>query len=89
MRYGIGNFGVEGTVADTACRNRKAIAEYRKNRLAEEEQYEQWTTKERIDPFTGEQAERDSPFRGGPVTVRRLSDFQNAPAPPAAGPHRA
>ena len=39
--------------ADTVGRNRKTIAEYIKNQLAEDCTNDQLTLKEYIDPFTG------------------------------------
>jgi len=39
---------------DTVGRNKKAIAEYIRNQLAGDKQYEQLKMNELIDPFTGE-----------------------------------
>lgn len=57
-RYGNRQFWCRGYYVDTVGRNKKAIAEYIRNQLSEDKQYEQLTMKELIDPFTGEQVER-------------------------------
>ena len=40
---------------DTVGKNKKAIAEYIRQQIKEDYEYEQLTMKEYIDPFTGEQ----------------------------------
>ena len=57
-RYGNRQFWCRGYYVDTVGRNKKANAEYIRNQLSEDKQYEQLTMKELIDPFTGEQVER-------------------------------
>ena len=44
---------------DTVGRNKKAIEEYIRNQLKEDKEYEQLTMKELIDPFRGEQSNKD------------------------------
>ncbi|MGV2794433.1 IS200/IS605 family transposase, partial [Clostridium perfringens] len=53
-RYGNRQFWCRGYFVDTVGRNRKAIAEYIRNQLTEDKNYEQLTMKELFDPFTGE-----------------------------------
>ena len=57
-RYGNRQFWCRGYYVDTVGKNTKAIDEFIKNQLAEDKQYEQLTMKEKIDPFTDEQAEK-------------------------------
>ena len=52
-KYGSRHFWCRGYYADTVGRNRKTIAEYIKNQLAEDCANDQLTLKEYIDPFTG------------------------------------
>lgn len=56
MKYKYGNrhFWCRGYYVDTVGKNKKAIEEYIRNQLHEDQQYEQLTMKEYIDPFTGE-----------------------------------
>lgn len=56
MKYKYGNrhFWCRGYYVDTVGKNKTAIAEYIRNQLHEDKQYEQLTMKEYIDPFTGE-----------------------------------
>ena len=58
-RYGNRQFWCRGYYVDTVGRNEKKIAEYVRNQLEEDRQYEQLTMKELIDPFTGEPVKRD------------------------------
>lgn len=58
-RYGNRQFWCRGYYVDTVGRNKKAIEEYIRNKLAEDKQYEQLTMKELIDPFTGEPVDRN------------------------------
>ena len=55
MKYKYGNrqFWCRGYYVDTVGKNKTAIAEYIRNQLHEDQQYEQMTMKEFIDPFTG------------------------------------
>jgi len=53
-RYGNRQFWCRGYFVDTVGRNRKTIAEYIRNQLTEDKNYEQITMKELFDPFTGE-----------------------------------
>lgn len=59
-RYGNRQFWCRGYYVDTVGRNEKKIAEYVRNQLAEDKQYEQLTMKELIDPFTGEPVKKDT-----------------------------
>lgn len=53
-RYGNRQFWCRGYYVDTVGRNKKAIAEYIRNQIAEDKGYEQMRMDELIDPFTGE-----------------------------------
>ena len=53
-RYGNRKFWCRGYYVDTVGRNKKAIAEYIRNQIAEDKGYEQMRMDELIDPFTGE-----------------------------------
>ncbi|XID93042.1 IS200/IS605 family transposase [Paenibacillaceae bacterium WGS1546] len=53
-RYGNRQFWCRGYFVDTVGRNRKAIAEYIRNQLTEDKNYEQLTMKELFDLSTGE-----------------------------------
>lgn len=57
-RYGNRQFWCRGYYVDTVGRNKKAIAEYIRNQIHEDHQYEQLTMKELVDPFTGEQVRK-------------------------------
>ena len=57
-RYGNRQFWCRGYYVDTVGRNEKKIAEYVRNQLTEDKQYEQLTMKELIDPFTGMPVEK-------------------------------
>lgn len=59
MKYKYGNrhFWCRGYYVDTVGKNKNAIAEYIRNQIHEDQQYEQLTMKEFIDPFTGEPVE--------------------------------
>ena len=52
-KYGSRHFWCRGYYVDTVGRNKKTIAEYIKNQLAEDCANDQLTLKEYIDPFTG------------------------------------
>ena len=52
-KYGSRHFWCRGYYVDTVGRNKKTIAEYIKNQLAEYCANDQLTLKEYIDPFTG------------------------------------
>jgi len=52
-KYGNRTFWCRGYYVDTAGKNDKAIAEYIKNQLAEDQIKDQKTLKEYVDPFTG------------------------------------
>jgi putative transposase len=56
MKYKYGNrhFWCRGYYVDTVGKNKAKIAEYIKNQLHEDKQFEQLSMKEFIDPFTGE-----------------------------------
>ncbi|WP_368240805.1 IS200/IS605 family transposase [Clostridium paraputrificum] len=53
-RYGNRQFWCKGYYVDTVGRNKKVIEEYIKNQIQEDIAYEQLSSKEYIDPFTGE-----------------------------------
>ena len=53
-KYGNRQFWCKGYYVDTVGRNKKAIAEYIRNQLAEDKLSDQLTIKEYYDPFTGE-----------------------------------
>ena len=53
-KYGNRQFWCKGYYVDTVGRNKKAIAEYIRNQLAEDKISDQMSLKEYIDPFTGE-----------------------------------
>ena len=53
-KYGNRQFWCKGYYVDTVGRNKKAIAEYIRNQLAEDKISDQLTIKEYYDPFTGE-----------------------------------
>lgn len=57
-RYGNRQFWCRGYFVDTVGRNKKVIAEYIRNQLTEDKNYEQLTMKELLDPFTGESAKK-------------------------------
>ena len=54
-KYGSRHFWCRGYYVDTVGRNKKIIAEYIKNQLAEDCANDQLTLKEYMDPFTGSQ----------------------------------
>ena len=59
MKYKYGNrhFWCRGYYVDTVGRNKKAIAEYIRNQLQEDNASDQMSMKEYIDPFTGQPVE--------------------------------
>ena len=66
-KYGRRQFWCEGYYVDTVEKNTKKIAEYIRNQLRQDVEYEQMSIKEFIDPFTGEPVERGKkkkPFKG-------------------------
>ena len=52
-KYGSRHFWCRGYYVDTVGKNKKAIEEYIRNQLVEDEMMDQMTMKEYIDPFTG------------------------------------
>ena len=56
MKYKYGNrhFWCRGYYVDTVGKNKKAIAEYIRTQIQEDNSYEQLSLKEYMDPFTGE-----------------------------------
>ena len=52
-KYGSRHFWCRGYYVDTVGKNKKAIEEYIRNQLAEDEVMDQVTMKEYMDPFTG------------------------------------
>ena len=57
-KYGNRQFWRKGYYVDTVGRNKKAIAEYIRNQLAEDKISDQISIKEYFDPFTGEQVNK-------------------------------
>lgn len=55
-KYGQRSFWCRGYYVDTVGKNKKVIQEYIRNQLREDQNYEQLTMREIIDPFTGEPA---------------------------------
>ena len=53
-KYGNRQFWCRKFFVDIVGKNKKAIAEYIRNQLTEDKQYEQLSMKELFDPFTGE-----------------------------------
>jgi putative transposase len=53
-KYGNRHFWCRGYYVDTVGKNKKAIAEYIRGQIQEDNSYEQLTLKEYTDPFTGE-----------------------------------
>ena len=53
-RYGNRQFWCRGYYVNTVGGNKEVVAKYIRNQLEEDKQYEQLTTKEMIDTFTGE-----------------------------------
>jgi len=58
-KYGNRHFWCRGYYVDTVGRNKKAISEYIRNQLRQDQEEEQMSIKEYVDPFTGE------PVKGG------------------------
>ena len=52
-KYGNRHFWSRGYFVDTVGRNKKQVAEYIKNQLAEDQIADQMSLKEYVDPFTG------------------------------------
>ena len=52
-KYGSRHFWCRGYYVDTVGKNKKAIEEYIRNQLIEDEMMDQMTMKEYVDPFTG------------------------------------
>ena len=52
-KYGSRHFWCRGYYVDTVGKNKKAIEEYIRNQLVEDEMMDQMTMKEYMDPFTG------------------------------------
>ena len=53
-KYGNRHFWCRGYYVDTVGKNKKAIEEYIRHQIHEDNSFEQLTLKEYIDPFTGE-----------------------------------
>ena len=53
-KYGNRHFWCRGYFVDTVGKNAKKIEEYIRNQLKEDEEYDQMSIKEYVDPFTGE-----------------------------------
>ena len=52
-KYGSRHFWCRGYYVDTVGKNKRAIEEYIRNQLVEDEMMDQMTLKEYMDPFTG------------------------------------
>ena len=52
-KYGSRYFWCRGYYVDTVGKNKKAIEEYIRNQLMEDEMMDQMSIKEYVDPFTG------------------------------------
>ena len=52
-KYGNRHFWARGCFVDTVGRNKKQVAEYIRNQLAEDQIADQMSLKEYVDPFTG------------------------------------
>ena len=57
-KYGNRHFWCRGYYVDTVGKNAKKIEEYIRNQLREDNEYDQMTLNEYIDPFTGEQVRK-------------------------------
>ena len=57
-KYGSRHFWCRGYYVDTVGKNKKAIEEYIRNQLVEDEMMDQMTMKEYTDPFTGSKSSR-------------------------------
>ena len=53
-KYGNRHFWCRGYFVDTVGKNAKKTEEYIRNQLKEDEEYDQMSLKEYVDPFTGE-----------------------------------
>ena len=53
-KYGNRHFWCRGYYVDTVGRNKKAISEYIRNQLRQDQEEDQMSIKEYVDPFTGE-----------------------------------
>ncbi len=58
-KYGNRHFWCRGYYVDTVGRNKKVISEYIRNQLRQDQEEDQMSIKEYVDPFTGE------PVKGG------------------------
>ena len=58
-KYGNRHFWCRGYYVDTVGRNKKAIEQYIRKQLQEDIAADQMTLKEYIDPFTGEQVDKN------------------------------
>ena len=58
-KYGNRHFWCRGYYVDTVGRNKKAISEYIRNQLRQDQEEDQMSIKDYVDPFTGE------PVKGG------------------------
>lgn len=54
-KYGNRHFWCRGYYVDTVGRNKKVIEQYIRNQLREDNEYEQMSIQEYVDPFTGKQ----------------------------------
>ena len=57
-KYGSRHFWCRGYYVDTVGKNKKAIEEYIRNQLVEDEMMDQMTMKEYTDPLTGSKSSK-------------------------------
>lgn len=67
-KYGNRHFWARGYYVDTVGRNKKAIAEYIRNQLKEDELADQISIREYYDPFTGEEYPKRGKNTASPFT---------------------
>lgn len=67
-KYGNRHFWARGYYVDTVGRNKKAIAEYIRNQLKEDELADQISIREYYDPFTGEEYPKRGKNAASPFT---------------------
>ena len=58
-KYGNRHFWCRGYYVDTVGRNKKVIEQYIRNQLREDNEYEQMSIQEYVDPFTGKQVKEN------------------------------
>lgn len=58
-KYGNRHFWCRGYYVDTVGRNKRVIEQYIRNQLREDNEYEQMSIQEYVDPFTGKQVKEN------------------------------